>query len=87
MPPELDELSMSVSAAFRRPSGRALPALRPAARHEFVVGPPDDPRRRPPMDAQGHLLCRAPLWWVSQPRALRARAARRLNRRRRGDGL
>ena len=35
-------------------------------RREFRVGPPDDPLRRPPLDAAGNVLCRAPLWWVSQ---------------------
>jgi hypothetical protein len=28
------------------------------------LGAPDNPCRRPPMDAAGRLLCRAPLWWV-----------------------
>lgn len=34
-------------------------------RREFVLGDLDDPNRRPPTDAAGHVLCRAPLWWVS----------------------
>jgi hypothetical protein len=28
------------------------------------LGEPGDAHRRPPMDAQGHILSRAPLWWV-----------------------
>jgi hypothetical protein len=33
-------------------------------RREFTVGTLDDPLRRPPIDANGHLRSRAPLWWV-----------------------
>ena len=29
-------------------------------------GDPDNPCRKPPMDAQGHVLARAPLWWLAQ---------------------
>lgn len=28
------------------------------------LGDPDNPCRRPPMDAEGHLRSRAPLWWL-----------------------
>ncbi len=34
-------------------------------RREFALGGLDDPCRRPPTDAAGRLLCRAPLWWVA----------------------
>ena len=34
-------------------------------RREFVIGAVDDPLRRPPIDADGHVQCRAPLWWVT----------------------
>jgi hypothetical protein len=30
------------------------------------VGAPGARERRPPMDAAGRLLCRAPWWWVVQ---------------------
>jgi hypothetical protein len=30
----------------------------------FQVGAVDDPCRRPPTDAEGRLLSRAPQWWV-----------------------
>jgi hypothetical protein len=33
-------------------------------RRQFRVGPPGDPERRPPVDAAGQMLCRAPLWWI-----------------------
>ena len=33
-------------------------------RVECDPGDPDNPCRRPPMDAQGRILSRAPLWWV-----------------------
>jgi len=33
-------------------------------RRHFQVGAVDDPCRRPPTDAEGRLLCRAPQWWV-----------------------
>jgi hypothetical protein len=38
--------------------GRAL--------QECDPGDPNNPCRKPPMDAQGHLLSRAPLWWLAQ---------------------
>ena len=34
------------------------------ARVECDPGDPDSPCRRPPMDAQGRIVNRAPLWWV-----------------------
>ena len=34
-------------------------------RRHCYLGQPGDFRRRPPMDADGHILSRAPLWWVS----------------------
>ena len=30
------------------------------------LGGPEDARRRPLMDAHGHILSRAPLWWVQR---------------------
>jgi hypothetical protein len=33
-------------------------------RVECNPGDPDNPCRRPPMDAEGRLLSRAPLWWL-----------------------
>jgi hypothetical protein len=33
-------------------------------RRRCELGGPDDDCRRPPMDGQGRLLSRAPLWWV-----------------------
>jgi hypothetical protein len=33
-------------------------------RRHCELGGPDDDTRRPPMDAAGHILSRAPLWWV-----------------------
>jgi hypothetical protein len=33
-------------------------------RLECQPGDPDSPCRRPPMDAEGRILNRAPLWWV-----------------------
>ena len=35
-------------------------------RVECDPGDPDNPCRKPPMDAEGHLLARAPLWWLAQ---------------------
>lgn len=35
-------------------------------RLEFTIGTPEDPVRRPPLDAEGHVRCRAPLWWVTR---------------------
>ena len=35
-------------------------------RSECDPGDPDNPCRKPPMDADGHLLARAPLWWLAQ---------------------
>jgi hypothetical protein len=34
------------------------------ARRYCWLGDTGDVRRRPPMDTQGHILSRAPLWWV-----------------------
>jgi hypothetical protein len=36
------------------------------ARRECDPGDPDNPCRKPPMDAEGHILSRAPLWWLAQ---------------------
>jgi len=33
-------------------------------RRDCHPGEVGDERRRPPMDARGHILSRAPLWWV-----------------------
>ena len=33
-------------------------------RQQCQVGAPDSEFRRPPRDATGRVLCRAPLWWV-----------------------
>jgi hypothetical protein len=49
-------------SASERPG--ACPRCR-QPRREFVLGAPDDPQRRPPMDADGQVRCRAPLWWVA----------------------
>jgi hypothetical protein len=35
------------------------------ARLECDPGDPDNPCRKPPMNAQGHILARAPLWWLA----------------------
>ncbi len=35
------------------------------ARLECDPGDPNNPCRKPPMDAEGHLLARAPLWWLA----------------------
>jgi hypothetical protein len=64
MPPEL-EMFFVCERCF---SADERPGTCPRCgqpRREFVVGPPGDPRRQPPLDAEGHMLCRAPLWWVS----------------------
>jgi hypothetical protein len=57
------------------------PGLCPACDRERVAcdpGDPDNPCRRPPMDADGRLQSRAPLWWlVRSAPFLRARLARR----------
>ncbi len=34
-------------------------------RRHCDLGAPGDPRRRPPMDAAGHILSRAPRWWIA----------------------
>ena len=34
-------------------------------RRHCHLGDPDDACRRPPMDADGHILSRAPMWWVT----------------------
>lgn len=34
-------------------------------RRHCELGGPEDDCRRPPMDAQGNILSRAPLWWVA----------------------
>ena len=34
-------------------------------RREFALGTADDPSRRPPIDEDGRVRCRAPLWWVA----------------------
>ena len=35
-------------------------------RVECDPGDPDNPCRKPPMDAEGRLLSRAPLWWLAR---------------------
>jgi hypothetical protein len=43
-------------------------------RQEFIVGPPGDELRQPPLDRAGQVQCRAPLWWVvTHARYLRQR--------------
>lgn len=43
------------------------PGMCPKCDQEMVgcrPGDPDDPCRRPLMDQRGHILTRAPLWWL-----------------------
>ncbi|MGH2521968.1 MAG: hypothetical protein ACRDH2_05635 [Anaerolineales bacterium] len=35
------------------------------ARVHCDPGDPDNPCRKPPMDAEGRILSRAPLWWLA----------------------
>ena len=35
-------------------------------RRHIDLGGPEDACRRPPMDAAGHILSRAPRWWVQR---------------------
>jgi hypothetical protein len=52
------------------------------ARVQCAVGEPDDPARRPLMDAAGRVVCRAPLWWLAHttPYLRRALSPRRSTR-------
>ena len=47
----------------------ARPGTCPDCQRERVAcdpGDPDNPCRQPPMDAQGNLQSRAPLWWLAR---------------------
>ncbi len=35
-------------------------------RRRCELGGPGDACRRPPMDTEGHILSRAPMWWVQR---------------------
>ena len=46
---------------------------------ECKPGAPDDPCRKPLMDADGDLLTRAPEWWVDEYKRLAAQSAEASN--------
>ena len=50
-------------------------------RVECDPGDPDNPWRRPPTDAEGRLLSRAPLWWLARAAPyLRSQLKQKMNR-------
>jgi hypothetical protein len=55
-------LSLSTLSACQR-YARVLPSLR-AGPADVLSWRPDDPCRRPLMDAAGQVRTRAPLWWL-----------------------
>ena len=51
------------------------------ARLEFDPGAPNHPGRKPPMDAEGRVLSRAPLWWLARTAPyLREQLKQKLNK-------
>ena len=60
---ELTELYLCERCFSAADAPGACPRCEQPRRH-FVLGTVDDPCRRPPTDADGRLLSRAPQWWV-----------------------